>query len=208
MTDDKLQSVRDDLAFMRALASEGQKTPLLGGAVLFGAGIIYGLASLAHWAAIKRYIDFGPWTLAIVWFGAMAAFVVLLVTVLRRIERKPGARSPSNRAAGAGWMGVGIAIFAMAMSYVAAAWKLRTDTVLMTFPSLIFALYGAGWAVAAEMTGKRWLWFVAIGSWVMAPLLGLMAGEANQFLAYAAALFLLMALPGFVILRAEPKDIV
>jgi hypothetical protein len=105
-------------------------------------------------------------------------------------------------------MAVGMSIFAMGMSYAAAGWRLQSEDVMVTFPSVIFALYGAGWAVAAAMTGKKWLWWIAIGSWAMAPVLGFFAGQAEQYLAYAAALILLTFLPGVALARQEPSDIV
>lgn len=209
MTDDQIQSVKDDIAFMRALAAEGQKTPMLGGAIMVVAGLIFGLASIGHWALVVGILRLDPaWGTAAVWLPAMLIFAIALVVVIRRTERKPGARSPTNTATGAAWMGVGIAIFVMALSYAAAAWQLRSEAVLATFPSVIFALYGAGWAVASAMTGKRWLWFVAIGSWAMAPLLGWLSGQSWMFLVYGAALLLLMSLPGLVLMRAEPSETV
>ena len=48
MTDDQMQNVKDDIAFMRALAAEGQRTPLLGGAIMAAAGVIFAIASLAY----------------------------------------------------------------------------------------------------------------------------------------------------------------
>ena len=47
MTDDQMQNVKDDIAFMRALAAEGQRTPMLGGAIMAAAGVIFAIASLA-----------------------------------------------------------------------------------------------------------------------------------------------------------------
>lgn len=208
MTDDQMQNVRDDIAFMRALATEGQRTPLLGGVILGSAGLIFAVASVVHWATVTGLIQLGQWGNLITWVGAMVIFFVILTIANIRIGSKPGARSPANKAAGAAWMGVGLAIFVMSMSYAAAAWQLRTGAVMATFPSLIFALYGAGWTVAASMTGKKWLWWVGIGSWVMAPVLAWLSSSPSQFLAYAAALILLMSIPGFVLMRQEPSDIV
>lgn len=209
MTDDQMQSVKDDIAFMRALAAEGQRTPMLGGAIMAVAGVIFAPASLAYWALITGILKLDPnWGSMIIWMGALAIFLIALTILNLRIGNKPGARSPTNRATGAAWSGVGFSIFAMGISYGLAGWRLQSEDVMVTFPSVIFALYGAGWAVASAMTGKKWLWYVALGSWVMAPVLGFLAGDASQYLAYAAALLLLMALPGVVLLRQEPSDIV
>jgi len=209
MTDDQIQSVKDDIAFMRALAAEGQRTPLLGGAILVAAGLIFGAASLAYWAMLEEHLVVDPeWGSFFIWMGALALFLIVLTVLNIRIGKQPGARSPANRASGAAWMGVGMAIFAMGLSYGVAGWQLRSDDVMATFPSVIFALYGAGWAVAAAMTGKRWLWWVAFGSWAMAPVLAWFSAISIQYILYAVALFLLMSLPGYVLTRGEPSDTV
>ena len=209
MTDEQMQSVRDDIAFMRALAAEGQRTPLLGGAILVAAGLIFGVASLAYWAMIEGHLRLDhDWGSFFIWMGALGVFLVVLIILNLRIGSKPGARSPANRASGAAWMGVGLSIFAMGLSYAAAGWQLRSEEVMATFPSVIFALYGAGWAVAAAMTGKRWLWWVAFGSWAMAPVLAWFSAISIQYILYAVALFLLMSLPGYVLTRGEPSDTV
>ena len=209
MTDDQMQSVKDDIAFMRALAAEGQRTPLLGGKILAAAGLIFAAAALAYWAMMVELIDLHHgWGSLGIWMGALAVFLIVLAILNRGIRNKPGTGSPTNRASGTAWMAVGMSIFAMGLSYAATGWKLQSELVMATFPSVIFALYGAGWAVAAAMTGKRWLWWVAIGSWAMAPVLGWFADGPEQYLAYAAALLLLTFLPGVVLTRQEPSDLV
>jgi len=209
MTDDKMQSVKDDIAFMRALAAEGQRTPLLGGKILAAAGLIFAAASLTYWAMIVEIINLPHgWGSFGIWMGALALFLIVLTILNRGIARKPGAGSPANRASGMAWTAVGFSIFAMGVSYAVAGYKLQNETIMVTFPSVIFALYGAGWAVAAAMTDKKWLWWVALGSWAMAPLLAWFADGPEQYLAYAVALILLTFLPGVVLTRQEPSDIV
>lgn len=209
MTEDQMQNVKDDIAFMRALAAEGQGAPLLGGRILAAAGLIFAIASLAYWAMIVELINLPHgWGSFGIWMGALAIFLVTLTILNRGIHRKPGAGAPANRATGSAWMAVGMAIFAMGVSYAAAGYKLETEMVMVTFPSVIFALYGAGWAVAAAMTSKRWLWGVAIASWMAAPVLAWFADGPEQYLVYAAALLLLTFLPGVILTRQEPTDIV
>ena len=209
MTDEQMQSVKDDIAFMRALAAEGQRTPLLGGKILAAAGLIFAAASLLYWAMTTGLLNLPHgWGSFGIWMGALAIFLVTLTILNRGIRNKPGAASPTNRASGSAWSAVGFSIFAMGISYAAAGWRLQSEDVMVTFPSVIFALYGAGWAVAAAMTDKKWLWWVAIGSWAMAPVLGWFAGQPEQYLAYAGALLFLTFLPGVLLTRQEPSDIV
>jgi hypothetical protein len=209
MTDDQMQSVKDDIAYMRALAADGQRAPLLGGAILAAAGLIFGAASLAYWALLSDFLPLPRgWGSFVIWMGALALFFIVLTVLTRRIGAKPGANSPANKASGAAWSAVGFSIFALALGYFAASWRLQSEELMLTFPSVIFALYGAGWAVASAMTGKKWLWWVALGSWAMSPVLGWFAGQDVMYLAYAAGLFLLTFAPGLVLMRQEPSDIV
>ena len=47
MTDQN--AIRDDIAFMRALAEQGQRGPLIGGAIMLAGGGLFGTASLIIW---------------------------------------------------------------------------------------------------------------------------------------------------------------
>ena len=208
MTKDQMQNVRDDIAYMRAMAEEGRKAPLLGGAILISAGLIFSAASLLAWAGQTGFggvtVEAANWA----WLGAMVLFVVVLTVFSRRLGGKPGSMSPVNRAAGTAWMGVGLAIFVMALSMAIVAWRFQSAEVMTIFPSLIFAMYGSGWAVSAAMSDKKWLWWVAIGAWIGAPLIALMTGDPEQYLVYAAGLLLLTVAPGVVLIRQEPAEVI
>ena len=65
-----LQSVKDDIAFMRALATEGRSAPLLGGAIMIAAGLIFAAASLTHYAVAVTGAHVTLWIYPIIWFAA------------------------------------------------------------------------------------------------------------------------------------------
>lgn len=208
MTNDQLQSVREDIAYMRAMAQEGRKTPLLGGSILIAAGLIFGTASVAHYAVTAGILDLPPTVFAGVWGAALVAFFIVLTILNVRIGKKPGAYSPVNKSTGAAWMGVGIGIFVMSIAMAIVVWKTQSETPFLLFPSLIFALYGAGWAVSATMSDKKWLWWLAIGAWIGAPVIALLTGEPEQYLAYAVGLLLLTVVPGVAMVRQEPAEVI
>jgi hypothetical protein len=208
MTDDQIQTIRDDIAFMKAMAEEGRRAPLLGGAILASAGAIFGAASVAHWAIVSGRLNVPPIGISVAWGLAMVAFLVALGVVSARVKRQPGASTPANRAFGVAWSAAGVATFAIGLSIIVAIWRLKTGVVGLLFPSMILALYGLGWKVSAAMSGQKWLHAVAIGAFAGAPALAWFAGRPEQYLAYAAALFLLMCVPGMLLMRKEPSDIV
>lgn len=193
-----------DIAWLRQLAEENGTGPMRGASILLAAGLVYGLTSLLHWSHMVGLIPPAFAAAGIEWMIATGVFLVICFTLIYRLRRGGGVRTGAQRAIGTIWSSVGWGIFALfaAMSVVSA--RLGPDQNSMMFwlvPSIIMVFYGMGWAVTAAMLKSRPLLLLAVGSFVSAPLMGLFAGSASIYLAYAAALFLLMAVPGFLLMR-------
>lgn len=208
MTRDQVQSVHDDIAYMKALAQEGRQTPLLGGSILITAGLVFGLASLVNYGIAAGVIGMPSVGYLVLWGGAMLVFFAALIIQTRRCASKPGAQSAANRAASAGWMSVGLAIFVMSLSMGVIGWKTHSPLVTLIFPSLIFALYGSGWAVSATMSDQKWQWKLAIACWIAAPAIALLTGSPLMWLGYAAGLFAFALVPGILLVRQEPSEVI
>ncbi|MFZ5669024.1 MAG: hypothetical protein ACOY4K_05995 [Pseudomonadota bacterium] len=203
---DPMQTLKDDIAFMRALAQEGAGAPLLGGSILVAAGLIFSAASVLHWAMLTGLLALSPWAFPVIWFGALGIFLGALWLLNRRIRGRPGASRPGNRATGVAWAAAGWAIFTIGVSLMIVSVRARTEAPMLVFPSLILGLYGLGWSVAAAMSGKGWLWATAIGAYGATLLVAWFAIDPAVYLIYAAALVLLAAVPGFVLMRQEPAE--
>ena len=205
MMTEKIEDPAADIAWMRRLAEEGSQTPMQGASIGFAAGLLYGAASVGHWAIVSRLLPLDYSVISYVWLGVTALFFVILILTLRRLKRTEGVITSANRASGTAWASVGWGIFALGLSMMVLGWRLGDEAVEVGFaliPSMIMVFYGSGWAVSAAMQRSKPLWVLAIASFAAAPLLALLVGTAEQYLAYAAALFLLMALPGFLLMRA------
>ena len=192
-----------DIAWMRRLAEEGAQTPLQGNSLLMFGGLLYGVASLFHWAIIVGLVPLAESQLWIGWVGATVAYWIILAVTIPRL-RRAGVSTTANRAASIAWSGMGWGIFAMFMTFTVLGLRLGESVlegVYVMIPSMIMIFYGVGWAVHASMQRSRLLWILSLSSFAAAPLLALFAGQAEQYLAYAAALFLLMALPGWILMR-------
>src|SRR5690606_2250498 len=179
-------------------AEENAAAPMQGASILMAAGLIYGAASLFFWAEITGRVPMGDSVTGLGWLVATVLFLVVLFVIISRLKRDGGVMTASNRATGTVWSALGWRIFAPFVSMAALSWRAGAEGALVAMAlssSIIMVFYGVGWAVTAAMYRSRMLWGLAIGSFVAAPLLALLAGQAEQYLAYAAALFLLMALP-------------
>ena len=209
MMTEKIEDPAADIAWMRRIAEEGQQTPMQGNSLLMFGGLLYGVASLFHWAAVTGALPLAENQLWIGWVVATVAYWAILAITIPRLRRSAGVYTTANRAAGIAWTGMGWGIFAMFIAMAVLGWRLADEAAMNAMfaliPSIIMVFYGVGWAVHATMQRSRGLWMLSLGSFAAAPLLALFAGAAEQYLAYAAALFLLMALPGFLLMRAAKQ---
>ena len=193
-----------DIAWMRRLAEEGAGAPMQGASILMFAGLIFGTSSLFYWAQISGLIDVPVLADGLIWLIATGLFFVVLAVVNTGLKRKAGVVTAGNRASGTTWSALGWGIFALFASLAVLGFRLGEEAAMLALaltPSVIMVFYGVGWAVSATMYRSRILWWLAAGSFVAAPLLASLADQEAQYLAYAGALFLLMALPGWMLMR-------
>lgn len=196
-----------DIAWMRRLAEEGGQSPYRGASIQFAAGLIYGLASLAHGAVVTGLVAAPPAAFAVIWLGATVIFLVIMALLTMRMARDPSPCTAANRAARAVWTGVGWGVFALFAALWMVIWRTGqagTEAFLLV-PSIVMVFYGMGWAVTGAMMRNRGLIGLAIASFAAAPLLGLFAGTGAQYWAYAVALFGLMALPAWIMMRQAAR---
>jgi hypothetical protein len=205
---DEMKAIRDDIAFMRALAEEGRQAPLLGGGMLVAAGVIFGLASLFQWATGMGVLRISPWGPIIVWVGSGLIFAVFATLIIRRSRGQPGAQATVNRATGSAWSAVGFSMFVIWVGLAVIAYRTRNAAVIQVFPLIILALYGAAWSIAASMTHNGWMRVTSLGCFAAAMGLGFLADSPHMLLAYAACLAVFAILPGLALMRQEPSDIV
>ena len=198
---EKITTAHDDLAFMRELAERGQRGSITGGSLFVAGGLLYGLQCLYHWLQLRGVIDPpGPVNLLFA-IGPTVVFLVVLVAVLWK-DRKAGESGLMGRALNAVFGGVGLANLAMVAVFGFNAAQAGDLKIWLFYPAVIFALQGAAWYAAAVLRKRAWMGVVAFGWLATATALGLVRDNAEAYLLITvAALLLLMALPGFVLIR-------
>ena len=202
---DQISTLQDDIAFMRELAEEGRSPPLVGGLILVAAGVVFSLASLGHWTIAAGLVAESPWSYAVIWGAATVLFLAMVVLFKAREASRPGAHAPGNRAAGMAWAGVGWGIMTLIVCLNLVCWRAQSLAPLMMVPSVVMILYGLGWSVAAVVSRQRWIWLVAIGSYLAAIVTAYFSASTDVYLIYAGAIMLLITIPGVVLMRQEPS---
>ena len=202
-----------DLAYVRALAEEGRDAPLLGGAYYLLWGGLMGGAALVAFLGLVGVISLGrggafvPWAAAgvIGWIGSMM--------LARRHARKPGTFTLGNRTAAATWIAVGVfmTVFWIALIFAHDDFTdlgvPRYFLFYLMFP-VAFGVYGVAFYATAVAARAGWLKIFAGLSWAFCIAALFLAGSVYQFLAGSLGCFVCAALPGFILMRGEPQEIV
>jgi len=201
MTDEPSQ-LRDDVAFLRALAEGAAGGSARTGAVLVAVGIIFPLVALQYWALDSGLIAIPLSWRSWLWLDGLAVFFPALGFIQMRFKGR--AVGPGSRAISATWAGLGVALACAVVSLLAAGSKLSMPLLAAwIFPVVLFTLVGASWAVAFAVRRRTSHAFAGVGCALAAIACGALVGSPSEWLALAVGLFLLVTVPGWGILRAE-----
>ena len=203
---DDIESARDDLAFMRALADAPDKPNMAMGQAFLAAGIIYGFQGLVQWGASIGVIPLsGTPYLAFVISCTLAFLAVMLVITLK--NRQHRSSTAVRRAYEAAFQGAGIANICLVIVFTAATVRSGDGGIWYFYTPFIYALQGAAWFLAFRMRKRTWLGLVSLGWYVGAVALGLTAYSSSYVLVIALSLILLLAGPGWIMLHVANKQL-
>jgi hypothetical protein len=199
---EQTQALQSDIAFVKALVQEGRSGPLVGGSIIMAGGLIFGTANLAVQVALMSGLASDGRIYPIIMFGAMALFLPVLWILNRRLDAHPLAGSATNRAWGIAWAGIGWAIGVVVASLFVQALLTQQWIIMWATGPAILSLYGVGWLLGAVMTNSGWLKWVAVGCFAAALGTGVLSQAGpSAGLIYAGFLYLLAAVPGYVLMR-------
>ena len=207
------EALAGEVAYVKALAEEGRNAPLVGGVLYVIWGVAMAVAALATYASASGLLSLpfvgGLW-FWVVSFGVgwAASFVVGGKSLT-----KPGALTVGNKTARAAWIAVGVFMslfWGAAMLFQgrlsSAGFDARFLYGLM-FP-VAFGLYGIAFFATAVAARLDWMRGFAIASWIFSVAALYFIGEPGQFLVGAAGSLFCAALPGVLMMRREPSEIV
>ena len=200
----RLYSPEDDLAFMRSIVEGGGRPPMTLAICYLAGGLLYGLQCLFHVGqatGLIRWPDLA--NLAFV-AGITIAFLSVLTWAILKDRKDGGAnRGPmASRTLNAAFNATGMANLAVIIIFGIGAWRDQDFAVWLYYAAIVFALQAAAWYMAWTLKRKTWMLAVALGGWTTAVALGVLVREPMLYLGVCTvALFLLLALPGWVMFR-------
>lgn len=207
---DPTTSARDDLAFVRALMSEsGQVQSSLGQALLAG-GACYGVQCLLQ-AFLSTGVQVPVAVHLIVGFTPTLLFLVAITLITIR-DKGQSQHSVGTRAIAAAFGGGGLAAMTTALIFGYLAFRTQNMGTWLLHPIMICVVQGTVWYTAYAIRRRGWFGLISAGWFATSLLLAAMLGSGEEklislfLLVLAAALLGLMALPGWIMMRAGARQ--
>lgn len=203
---DQANGLKDDIAYLRTLAVQGRRGPVLGGAFLAAAGFIYGTASLVQWGAMTGRLPLAAASIGTVWIGASGLFALAWLVLFVLMRRGPGMLIGSAQVAfGMTWSAAGIGIVTVLAASLILNARLHDPALLNLNALTAFAFYGTAWFVSAALARKVWMYAIAAIAFGVVLVLAAVLATSSEMLVFGAGLFVTLFLPGAWLMLATPR---
>lgn len=201
---DKSRTPEADLAFMRSIVEGSGRPPMTLAICYLAGGLLYGLQCLFHVGQVIGLIRWPDLANLIFVVGITTAFLAVLTwAILKDRKAGPSNRGPlATRVTNAAFSATGMANAAVVIVFAVGAVRDQDFAVWLYYAAIVFALQAAAWYVAWVLKKKGWMLAVSLGGWVTAVARGVLVRQPMAYLGVCTlALFLLFALPGWVMFR-------
>ena len=201
-----VQSAREDLAFLKALVGGDEDAGMRSlGESYFAGGLIYGGQMLLHAAQGLGWLPQGGSLSLLIGLGPTALFIPVLIWIIRR-NRTNLPSGVVGRAVGTVFASIGLANLFLILVVGTVAWREGSITTWLIYPCSVFVLQGAAWLFAYMMRRRVWLLLVAFGWFASAVAMAFSVTAPGYYILVAGlGLWLCMALPGWFVLRRDPR---
>jgi hypothetical protein len=202
------QSAREDLAFLKALVGGNENAGMRSlGESYFAGGLIYGGQMLLHAAQALGWLPQGGVLSLLIGLGPTALFIPVLIWIIRR-NRTNLPSGVVGRAVGTAFASIGLANLFLILVIGAVAWREGSLATWLIYPCSVFVLQGTAWLFAYMMRRQTWLLLVAFGWFTSAVAMAFSVMTSGNFILFAGlGLWLCMALPGWIVLRRDPRAV-
>ena len=198
------KGIEADLAFVKALVSEGARVRISGGALYLAGGICYGLQCLVQWAHLVGLINLGLWGNLIAGFLPTIVFLTVMCVILWR-DRKVPKNGVATRALNAAFSSAGLANLFMVGVFGYAAITEKSILIWLLYPITVCAFQGAVWFTAYMIRKEAWLAIISTGWFITTLTLGFLITTPHYVLVLGIALSVIMGGGGWYMMRQARK---
>lgn len=202
------QTAQEDLAFMRALVSEGGSFDKSFGVIYGAAGLLYGLQCLINgWLLMSGFAAPSAFWITLGTLPTVLFTIVIIYAMRQRGDQPALGTGAGKRAVNGAFAGAGIANLVLAAVFGWIAYERGDWATWFLFPVVVAAFQGAIWYAAAILNRRGSSALTALAWFASAVVLGLLINDVNSYLmALGAVLLACMALPGYAIMRGAARQ--
>ncbi|MEP1229916.1 MAG: hypothetical protein ABJG88_04515 [Litorimonas sp.] len=199
----------DDLEYIKTLAQEGASTPLLGGRIGLMWGVLLSLTFFIQWGILSNTFDLPIQNLAYLWLAYSFIGVIGSIILGRKIDKKAGVNSVSNRVDNHIWI-----LFSgmMATLFVGIMLNISfNDATVQLFDLMVvvgFAGQGMAYGLTAKMSHIKWMHIAAFACFTMSAICFSAYGSFHIYLIGAIGACITVIIPSVITIRNEPKDVI
>lgn len=202
MTND-IERMKDDIAFIKGLAKDDGSVLLASGIGLIVGGIVFGLMILRQFLLSSGWLVWPEALRPLMPFDSVVLFFAIFIGIALRAGKRADVRhvtiGATSRAMWASWAAVGIGYLIAQVGLSAAG---SADLAGVT----LFAFWGGGWFVVWAIYRQVRFAAVAIACYATAVGAGLLWETPYGALLLAFGFFVLVALPGVLVVRRARTD--
>ncbi len=206
MSTDKDDDLTANLAFMKAMVSEGPRVQVSAGLLFLVAGLVYGLVCLVYVWQIRFNVQLSPAIWLTLSIAPTAIFFVALGYVIWR-DRKIGNHGVATRAVNASYGSAGLANLFVSITFGYVAITEKMMLIWLLYPIAMCIFQGSVWYIAFMVRKKVWLLGASVGWFLTSLLLAWLIRDTGSYLlVLGIALISLMGGSGFYMMRTAKAD--
>ena len=196
------EAVKDDIAYLRQVAEQGQRLPLNGGefGVLWGS--LYALSAIYAYAVLIQLIDLPAFSIGLAFLLPIPVGGLAHLILARRMLGAPGALSFGNKTSAAAWMAVGVASGMLSVvlftAFGLALTSIPAGYLFGALQAVVFAMYAVAYATTAQVSGDAKQYIFSAWALLTALISLLVMNSYQMFLVMAAGLMVSAVVPGLM----------
>lgn len=202
-----MSDVKEDITYLRRMAEQGRNGPIVGGAFLAAAGVVFSIACFVQWAAMTGRFAMDDRQAGWIWCSAFVVFTVVWFVLWfgLRSRRQAAAASSPNTVFGIAWIANGVGVLMAYATTAIAVFITHRQDLFYAFIPMIFIFYGISWGLSAMMARRHWMYLAAGGSFAFALGVAALTNNPAQMATVGVALLVLLTAPGLKLMFEEVK---
>lgn len=202
-------TLAEDLAYVKDLAEAGQQAPLLGGRFLAFWGGLSALTFGAHYSILTFMSADAKIYLNYIWISAAIIGTLGHFGLIKSMSgNKPGMSSVGNRVEQSVWMISSLAFGVYFFAQWARALFKGDYSGFVTAIPIVFLIYGIALFMSGHLSGTKILKWASAGCFAVVAFSIWFQGTYMIWALASLGMLVSAFLPGLILLRREPKEIV